>query len=81
MIAFIVAVRKRPTVTKGWIGVWKKRNTGVGNAFGAIFADFRKANERRTRAVIRKRYEGQQERDESCDSETLRRPTREGREL
>ena len=50
MVAFIVAVRKRPTVTKGWIGAWKKRNTAVCNSLGTVFTDVSKANEGRTRA-------------------------------
>ena len=50
MVAFIAARRKRPNVTKGWIGAWKKRNTAVCNALGTILADVRKANKGRTRA-------------------------------
>ena len=50
MVAFIVAVRKRPTVTKGWIGACKKRNTTVCNSLETRFTDFRKANEGRMRA-------------------------------
>lgn len=51
VVACIVAVRKRPIAKKGWVNAWKKRNTAIGNALGAMFTEVRKANERRTTAV------------------------------